>query len=338
MLSGVDPVPIGHLGKRLLKGLSSGFYTASQRWPSVARPVLRTILPLLAMSATTRELLRKHIVRFGNLVGYALFEPVPLLNGMTLEIVRGTVDGETIASVGVYEIEVVSMVKRVVTPGMVFLDVGANVGQYTLIASALVGESGRVYAVEPLPQLAASLKKNIQRNGLTNVIVSQLALSDSDEKRNFYASCPLSIGTGSFFKNMYSDGSSMVVQCQKLQTYTTQMRIPHVDVMKLDVEGSELRIIHGSSDMFRGVNAPVLFIEINDYMLRRAGRSAVELLALLQEFDYSVFQLAEGGTGARPLCSTDLAERPTPTAFNALAWPAQRKMPEFIAAVQAGLS
>ena len=77
------------------------------------------------------------------------------------------------------------MLRRLVRPGMLVLDVGANVGLYSLLLARLVGERGCVYSFEPEPHLCATLRENCGSNGITNVIPFEYAAGPSNARQRF---------------------------------------------------------------------------------------------------------------------------------------------------------
>ena len=91
------------------------------------------------------------------------------------------------------------LVKRL-GPGMVFYDLGANVGFFSLVAARIVGESGQMFSFELDPEIAARLRRNIERNNLSNVTVVEAGLWSSNGKLNFVPADPASPdrGTGQF--------------------------------------------------------------------------------------------------------------------------------------------
>ena len=80
---------------------------------------------------------------------------------------------------GMFEPETVRAFAALLAPGMTVLDVGANVGQFTLIAARRVGPTGRVHAFEPTPELVAHVFRNLELNGLDNVVVNEVAVSET---------------------------------------------------------------------------------------------------------------------------------------------------------------
>src|SRR5262245_6918309 len=90
--------------------------------------------------------------RLANDLGYRIPGNGRLRNGMEIRVPRNSGVGRVILSGSYYEVETVALLKRLLSPGRVFLDAGANVGQYTLVGSPLVGDTGTVHSFEPDPE------------------------------------------------------------------------------------------------------------------------------------------------------------------------------------------
>src|SRR6185369_10140974 len=95
-------------------------------------------------------------------------------------------DSLELATREIYEPMETRLFKREIKPGQTVLDIGANIGYYTLIAAKLVGPTGKVYAFEPDPANFRLLKKNVEGNGHTNVVLVDCAVSDKDQKVRLY--------------------------------------------------------------------------------------------------------------------------------------------------------
>src|SRR5262245_30539798 len=114
------------------------------------------------------------------------FLTVRLAPGVFMRI-QGNSHVETaIARDGIFESETVELFLKLLAPGMTALDVGANVGQYTLLAAQRVGPSGRVHAFEPTPHVAAKLRANVRLNGFRNVTVAEMAVGDHCGEATLY--------------------------------------------------------------------------------------------------------------------------------------------------------
>jgi FkbM family methyltransferase len=193
---------------------------------------------------------------------------------------------------GLLEPQDVSLFLSLLRPGMTVLDVGANVGMYTLLGARRVGPAGRVHAFEPTPRVATALRRNVALNGLDNVIINEAAVGAV-------------AGTATFFLQEASDrntlgggvGTPMEVKTITLDGYVTTAGVAKVDVMKMDVEGAEVAALQGGRELFSREEAPVLFLEVNPEALEAAGTSATELHGLLKRYGYLSYPLQTYGGG-----------------------------------------
>jgi FkbM family methyltransferase len=185
---------------------------------------------------------------------------------------------------------------EIIRPGMTVLDVGANIGVFTLAAARLVGPTGRVIAFEPLPRNHRFLMANLALNGYSHVTVERMAVGNRDE--------PLTINLFGTDNLSFSDTvvrgqkATCEVQCCRLDTYLRKHGIDHVDVMKIDIEGAEDFAIEGMSDLFAGGCFPRVIMEVHPEFLASLGRNARSVLTRLHEAGY-VMDVLESESGPR---------------------------------------
>jgi FkbM family methyltransferase len=300
-----------------------------ERHHRLATPLLASLLPILSKVPLVGRRFDSRVAKLGELLGYTVWRDALLYNGMPLLVVRGTTEGRAIMENGVYEADSIRLLERIIAPGMTFVDVGANVGQYSLVASRLVEPGGKIYAIEPTPAVIELLERNVVRNNLTNVQICRLAIIDRNGEADFYLSRARRIGTSSLFENRRSRGGKIRVSCQTLDAFAAAQGLDKIDVVKLDIEGSEYAAIEGAPGVFAGADPPVMFIEFNEYMLRRAGRSCAELYGLLRDLGYALFRADARGASEYRL-EHALAQDESSKEVNVLAWPPNRKLPGFI--------
>jgi len=146
-------------------------------------------------------------------------------------------------------------------PGMTVYDVGANVGFLTVIAAALVGDQGRVYAFEPVPELADEAEHNATLNYFRQVTVCRSALSHSDGQAVFQLSDDVT--QGKLVTNTERPNArQLVVQTQKLDSVVQKDRLSQPDLIKIDVEGAEADVLDGGAQTLREIR-PNLLIELH---------------------------------------------------------------------------
>ncbi|MBZ5510843.1 MAG: FkbM family methyltransferase [Acidobacteriia bacterium] len=190
----------------------------------------------------------------------------------------------------------------VLAPGMTFIDVGANLGLYTVLAAKLVGATGRVLAFEPSERDWKRARRAIERNGLQNVELFRVALSNADGTISLnvcepaYGGCN-SVGTVTHEAAVGHVSHVEQVTCRTLDCFLAEKQVRRVDVMKLDVEGAEQLVLLGGKELFTGAGAPVLFCELSDWTARGLGTTAAETWDLMVSYGYKVYsiQRSEGG-------------------------------------------
>lgn len=176
-------------------------------------------------------------------------------------------------------------------PRDVFVDVGANIGLFTLIAAHRVGNKGHVYAFEPCSKTYHRLIANVQLNRRTNVSCYQLALSDSVAQLNMTISLDGFDAWNSLAQPI--TGNSFAVETVNSTTWDSfaqdQSLIGRVTMMKIDVEGWESRVLTGGYEILSRIDAPVLQVEFTEQASRSVGSSCAKLYRLLEELGYQMF-------------------------------------------------
>lgn len=171
-----------------------------------------------------------------------------------------------------------SLIATALPPGGVFVDIGANVGLYSLAAARRLGEGGRVIAIEPSPVALARLADNIGLNGYGDrIAVLPIAVGDRDGSVVLHGD-PTNLGGSSLVRSL--NGGDTVVQCRRLHDVMAEQGITGIDMLKIDVEGSEDRVLVPFFD-----TAPASLWPRHMIIERSTGWSA-DLLGLLTRLGY----------------------------------------------------
>ena len=191
-----------------------------------------------------------------------------------------------------FEYSTLSRFVSLLKPGDRVLDIGANVGLYSLLGSQIVGSSGRIFAFEPNPKTCGVLRQNLELNGCANVDCAQVALSNKsgtvslaipDEVQAKYA-------YGDSYLSMYPEesknGEVGGVPCMKLDVFLKENGIDYVDVIKIDVEGAEMLCFEGAKLLLSSSVKPVIIMECDEVLCRRFGYSVFDTLKFLDGFGY----------------------------------------------------
>ena len=187
---------------------------------------------------------------------------VPWLENLWLVLYPGNETSRSVFVTGQYEPNEFCLLRRVLKPGMTFLDAGANMGLYSIFAARRVGGEGRVIAIEPSNRESEILQRNVDLNGLTNVHVLRRALSDcqSDVELSVAALGKSGHNTLGAFTYQTPLDHRERVQAEKLDDLVgNQARL---DVIKMDIEGAEMAALRGATEILRRFK-PVLLLELS---------------------------------------------------------------------------
>jgi FkbM family methyltransferase len=188
--------------------------------------------------------------------------------------------------------------ERLCAPGFTVVDIGANIGITVLRAASAVGPTGRIIAVEPDPLNAVRLRANVARSGLRNTQVLETALGDAEGVVRIGVFDAHNRGCNRV--ETCSNQSTVDVPITTLDAISERDRTLKPDLLKLDVEGYETRVLIGSAKVLSTFH-PVIFLEVADTLLQYQGSSAAELLSLLESQGYYAREAVDGA----PVHSTD---------------------------------
>lgn len=202
---------------------------------------------------------------------------------------------------GYYNREIVALLDRLVQPSMVVLDVGANIGEISLVCAKRVGPAGAVVSFEPMDEIADELQKNIDRNRLRQVTVVRAGLSDrAATEVPIYASCGQrsqgdeNSGLGSLYGENAEEAPAQLIELTTLDAYLAQSPVPKVDVIKVDIEGAELPFLRGAEQTLRTYR-PRLIVEVQDKSAAAAGYTASDILDYLSGLGYTFERIGSNG-------------------------------------------
>jgi FkbM family methyltransferase len=182
---------------------------------------------------------------------------------------------------GSYEPSETRAFKRILRPGGVVVDVGANVGYFTALAARLVGERGRVFAFEPSPYAFERLSAMVLRNKLRSVVPVRAALDERRGSDMLYLP-PESAHNHSPTMASAGGGNAVAVDVRTLDDCLDEWGVSSVDLLKLDVEGFEHRVLRGAARALAAGKVRNVLVEFNDFWLREAGTSGAALYELLE--------------------------------------------------------
>ena len=271
-------------------------------------------MALPAMSLLALPYVRRELPGWGTVARYAGIFDERRWRGADTRTIRGKLHGyqlyldlanwserQTFFLGRFYELETQLTIRALLERGDTLVDVGANIGMITLVGARSVGPSGRVYSIEPQPEAFGRLENHITRNHLQQVTALQLGLSDEPGA--------LRLATLAGHTGMSTFASLGAAQ-QQAVSGSYEARVERGDevlagapaaapmVIKIDVEGFEIRVLRGLRQTLRR-HRPAVITELVPDHLRRAGFEPEQLFELMNEAEYRSFQMTTRREGLR---------------------------------------
>jgi FkbM family methyltransferase len=210
--------------------------------------------------------------------------------GATFWIDPVSVFGIALLENGMYEPGLTGILRAVLRPGDVFLDAGANEGYFSILAAALVGDTGAVYCIEPQTRLQVVIRENVYRNNASGVRICQVALAERDEQLvRLFLRPSTNTGASSLYRHWRVGWSSELVETITVDTFLRLHGVSRVRLLKVDCEGAEAAIVRGATEAL--CRRAIDFIAMDYHAVISGAESCRETHELLGRFGY---------VGARP--------------------------------------
>ncbi len=164
-----------------------------------------------------------------------------VINGCEMYVDLRSSIGRGLFATGSFDMGAIQPILNKLQPGATMIDVGANVGFYSVLASALVGDRGHVYAFEIDPRPLQCLRKTIALSGLGNIHIAEAAVSDTDGSVTFI---PADEHGHNHIELQGDEGC--VVASVRLDTWADAIALERLDAIKIDVEGAEKLVLEGA--------------------------------------------------------------------------------------------
>lgn len=200
---------------------------------------------------------------------------------------------------GSFEPETVSCYQRIVKPGDIVLDIGANIGAHTFFLAKSVGEQGRVIAFEPTDYAYSKLSKNSSLNPelASRIQCMQYMLVDSEAQDTptpeLYSSWPLRDEADLHDLHQGRLMTTSGAQPKTLDVVISSIGLERVDCIKLDIDGFECGMLRGAREVLTRWHPPII-MELAPYVLEEQGASLSELIQLLKDYGYLLYSLSTG--------------------------------------------
>ena len=199
----------------------------------------------------------------------------------------------------------VECLKQIIKKGDIVVDLGANIGYYTLILAQLVGKSGHVYSFEPEPSNFEILSKNVKENKHEHVTLVQKAISDKNSKIKLYVS-KRNLASHRIF-DAEDKRESIEVDVTTLDEYFKKFKKP-IKFIKMDVEGAEGAAISGASKIIQDSKNLVIMMEYFPKWIKKFGDIPEEILRSLVEKKFKLFNINQKNKKLDSILITNFVE------------------------------
>jgi FkbM family methyltransferase len=189
-------------------------------------------------------------------------------------------------------------IRRLLKPGDVFFDVGANVGYLSAIAAGIVGIRGQVHAFEPAPEYFAQLKRLAELNPAHSIFANPCAAGEKNTVRTIYLTREAGQNTlVSHYKGAIDITATQQVRVVRLDSYIEEEEIERIALIKIDVEGYELNVLKGLERYFRRAgHRPPIICEVAPRAYPLMATALSDLARYMKSFGYSAFDVADGAS------------------------------------------
>jgi FkbM family methyltransferase len=194
---------------------------------------------------------------------------------------------------GCYEKELGEIIKRALRPGDVFFDIGANIGYFSLLG-AIFQPASTVIAFEPVSSVFRKLEDNISINKITNIMAVNAAVGNKNEEGEIFISSDDNTGMSSLKNPENYSGKREKVKIIAIDDWFRSSGLPKIDLIKLDIEGSELAALRGMREILQNYK-PLVIAEINPEILVRFDQVPADIFDYLNAFNFTGFLILKTG-------------------------------------------
>lgn len=212
-------------------------------------------------------------------------------------------DSLNLSIFGVYEPLETELIKKIIKTGDTVIDIGANIGYYTLILARLVGKNGKVYAFEPEPKNFSILSKNVKINGYKNIILVKKAVSNKSGKVRLYLSKD-NLGDHRIYQSE-EKRQFIEVDIIRLDDYFCESK-EKISFIKIDTQGSEGGVFAGMTNILKKNKNLKIISEFWPKGMSNFGFKTEKLLNLLKKQNFSLYQINEDSKRIEPVTGNEL--------------------------------
>ncbi len=259
-------------------------------WPAPLRPLGRAFLRMWSRSGRKGSARYDAIERLGPRLAASPME-ARLPDGSVMRCDFRDLVQRQIYFGGLYEPIECYLFLKLLGPGMTVIDVGANCGQYTLLAARAVGESGAVHSFEPVPGTFKILKENVELNHCRNVTLNQVALWHEATALSLGGNQVETVGSGGFSAGLAANNPHVArVKAIRFDDYVRERNLERIDLIKMDIEGAEPFMLEGARESIERFH-PTFLMEVNREALSRMNWTPERLWEWMRARGWRAFEI-----------------------------------------------
>lgn len=215
---------------------------------------------------------------------------------------------EWLQKTGTYEPELFRLILRVLREGDTFMDIGAHVGFFSVLAGHKVGPTGKVISVEPMAENQQVLDEHIKLNEFSHAHVFKGVISETDGTHDIYFNADNDGGHAFWDPGLHAQGEKSrinpeirTVPSKKLTTLFNEQSIERAKLVKIDTEGAEVSILQGSPEILSQNRVDLMVCEMNGFALKNLGYTPEDLYECARSAGYEVYLMNDDGSLPRHL-------------------------------------
>lgn len=207
---------------------------------------------------------------------------------------------------GTFQPIISEVIKKYLKQGDTFIDAGANIGYFSLIAAGITGSNGQVHSFEPVSEYFLKLQNFAKINKHLNIKVNQLALGDEKKTAKIFIKGGTDIGNNTFFPELLENDNAEFAEVGiiRLDEYIKENNLKNISLIKIDVEGFEFATLKGLSNYFlqcsKNNTCPAIVCEVVPEVYPKLGCKVEDLFEYMAGFGYEAYNVLKTNNKVKP--------------------------------------
>lgn len=213
---------------------------------------------------------------------------------------------ETFSKDEIYEKSTTKAIKKLIKSGMNVINIGANIGYYTVLIAQQISPTGKIFTFEPFPSNVRFLQKNVEVNDCKNVEIISKAVSNKTQKANLWLK---DSGTQHFVSSReLSDFNKIEIETITIDDFLSEKNIK-IDFVLIDAEGSEKYVLEGMEKTLQANPDLEIITEYNPHTLELAGTSGQSFLDFIEKLRFSTYLIDDASQKIKPITKSEIFEQ-----------------------------